>query len=214
MPWHSNRFSQFASLLGLSVCIDATWGVDESRLWLAKSQHKYFLSLVQAAQVAETLERCSEVLEGTLDREQSAPNHPIFRVLCRQPNGRSYNEMVDGLSFETLTTPKPVVVELTPEELEQLRRQQEERERQQTERRHDRFWQLCEAALSEKTRMMIDLAWLTQGRPEPASFDSHSASFAVDFNARSVWGEPLKFRANCIAGDAIDTQADISRRAN
>src|SRR5687768_15959346 len=94
------------------------FALDSQRLWLPTRYQTLYLPLVKAAETAESLDRCVTVIEGTIDLEQSRPEHPIYRILCRQENGRTYNEMVDGLTFATLTTHQIVEPELTLEEQE------------------------------------------------------------------------------------------------
>lgn len=199
---------------GLLLVALPSHSVDKSRLWLAISDQKYYLRLIQAAEAAESLARCTEVVEATLDSGQSRPGHPIFRILCLQPSGRSYNEMVDGLSFETLTTPKPVVVELTPEEQQRLVELERLRELKAIEDRKDKLWQSCERALIEKTRMMIDIEWLQKDRPELDHFDDEGARFSSHFNARSLMGEPLRYTAVCDVTDEEVKSVSLGRRAD
>lgn len=204
------------SCLAVSILAVAlpSHSVDKSRLWLAISDQKYYLRLIQAAEAAESLARCTEVLEATLDRGQSRPDHPIFRILCLQPSGQSYNEMVDGRSFETLTTPTPIVVELTPEEQQRLAELERQRELKAIEDRKDKLWQSCEQALIEKTRMMIDMEWLQNDRPEPDHFDDEGARFSSHFNARSLMGEPLRYTAVCDVTDEGVKNVSLGRRAD
>lgn len=220
MKWHSNKLTLFAkkcppffclSVLVLSLAPLTSYSLDEKRLWLAKSHQIHYLALLKSALAAESIDRCVEVLEGTLDRDQSKEDHPIFRILCRQDNGRSYNEMVDGLSFETLTTPKPVEVELTPEELERIRLAEEERQRQIAAQRKLSMWQMCELALLDRTKMMIDLVWLHNGQPEPTEFTDEGAHFEVGFNAKSIWGKPLAYTADCAVTDEAVTHVEIGK---
>ena len=81
-------------------------------LWLPSSQIGYYPQLKKAAEAAQTLPDCIFIQEGTLDLEQSRKDHPIFRIKCRRSSGKTYNEMVDGISFEPLTTKLPTAEEI------------------------------------------------------------------------------------------------------
>ena len=81
-------------------------GYDESRLWLPLKYERYYLKLKKATQSAFELDRCVKVLESTIDLEKSTSYAPFFKVLCRQPNGKTYIEIVDGTTFQPLTTVK------------------------------------------------------------------------------------------------------------
>jgi hypothetical protein len=152
---------------------------DKNRLWLPVKYQTLYMSLVKAASTAEELDRCESVVEGTLDLDQSTPDHPIFRILCRQESGLTYNEMVDGLSFVTLTTPPD------SEEHRQIRAQL--------------AWQQCRAHLVERTQLMADLRWLTDldAPLEPAAITAEEVRFFVDFDAKSLGRESLRYRGEC-----------------
>lgn len=195
----------------LCWCVSAQ-ALDQERLWLPQSYHKYHLNLLQAAQAAQALPRCQTVLEGTIDREQSQPNQPLFRILCRQKDGRSYNEMVDGLTFATLTTPLVVEAELTEQEREKLRRQKQAREAEALKLRKEDAWRRCREKIQHRTRLMIDLKVLTQQQPEPVAMDEHSMEFAVDFDAKDMVGDALNYRANCRVDKEGSAQVTLVKR--
>ncbi len=178
------------------AAIAPAYGVNETRLWLPVKYHKYFLDLKEAAEAAEALENCSEVLKGVMDLDRSEKDHPIFRIQCRRPDGISYNEMVDGVSKETLTT-KVIEETLTEEELEQLRLAEEQRIEQEKKQQQQRFAQECERVFKERTRFMLEMQRLTGKEPTPEEFSMEAALFSFDFNAESVSGQGLKYQAIC-----------------
>ncbi len=206
------RYKRFLSVGFLTVCHPLAFALDESRLWLARSHQIHYLPLVHSAQAAEAISRCTEVMEGTLDLDQSRPGHPIFRILCRQPDGRSYNEMVDGLSFETLTTPKPIEVALTPEEEARIKREEEAKRQEAIAQRKLMLWKMCEVQLQARTKMMLNLTWLHEGHPEPIEFSEQDAVFEVDFDAKSIWGVELKYQARCEVNDEAVTATQLTKR--
>lgn len=191
------RLRQFVKLLVLlSPCAVA---LDESRLWLPVTYQTHYLQLIQAAAAADEVDRCVTLLEGTIDTEQSVPGHPIYRILCRQENGQSYNEMVDGLTYETLTTPKVVPVVMSADERERRRLKEEARLQEERQRHKHSLWLACQQALLERTALMANLKWLSDKEPEPITFDGTDAVYRVDFDAEDVWGKALYYRAVCTA---------------
>lgn len=201
----------FVSLI-LVLFYNLAEAVDVERLWLPRSDQKHYLSLVQSAEAAEALPRCHTVLEGTIDKEQSRHNHPIFRILCRQANGRSYNEMVDGLSFETLTTVVMAEPAVSAEELERRLRQEQARAEAALQQHKDEAWQACRHEVQQQTTLMIELVMLTQEQPEPEELNESEAVFVVDFDAQNFWGETLHFRARCHFGSERELQVYIEPR--
>ena len=186
--------------------------VDESRLWLPKNHEKHYLDLLAAARAAESLDRCRVVLRATIDLEKSVPAHPIFRILCRQDNGRTYNELVDGLSNKTLTTVIPEVTSLSEAELEALRIEQERLHALALEEQKTIFRDQCSRVLEDATRGMIDTRRLNEN-PEPLEFSLEHAHFEFDFDAKSIEGEVLNYRAVCVTGNAEkETELRVRKR--
>lgn len=206
MQWRLDSFKVFVNT-ALLVFPLMSWALDDSSLWLPKKYQTLYLPLVRAATAAESIERCVQVLEGTLDLGQSSEGHPIFRILCRQQNGRSYIEMVDGLTFATLTTPKIVEVELTPEQKETLRRQEEAKKQAEEAELKRLYWLQCEATIQQRTRMMQEMLWLSSLPPEPTRFDDQSGEFLVYFDAKNIWGKPLQYEVWCQSN--VDSVIDI-----
>lgn len=190
-----------------------SYALDEKRLWLPVKYQALYLPLVEAATAAEALERCVDVVEGTIDLEQSAAGQPIFRIVCRQENGRTYSEMVDGISFATMTTPKVVAPEPTAEELEQQRLQEEQRRQAEVDRAKRDAWQLCRMQMLERTRMMMDLVWLTdiETQREPDVHTENEIGFTLSFDARSMWREPLHYTAECVVR-GVSAEVSLRKR--
>lgn len=80
--------------------------LDENKLWLPLKYQKHHLPLLRAATVALAQPRCYEVKRGSLDLRQSEPKHAIYRFLCKQASGKTYTEVIDGVTFESLV-PRP-----------------------------------------------------------------------------------------------------------
>ncbi len=213
MRWPSVKSKIFVSAsVGLMALTPFSYSVDDQSLWLPGKYGPLFLELKKAAQSAENLERCVNVLRGTIDLDDSTPTRPVYRFLCRQSNGRTYNEMVDGVTFETLTTIIEIPVEPTEEELEALRLADEKRKQEERDARILHLWTLCEAELGLKVRLMKDVQWVTEFPPVPEEITDDSATFIVDFDAKNVQGAALLYRAKCRFSENDALKVRISAR--
>ena len=199
MRWRLARYKKFdkAAVAALFITlfpIDAQ-SLDDDALWLPTKYSKYYLDLKKAALAAEKLDRCVTVLRGTLDLEQTRKERPIYRILCRKENGRNYNEMVDGVTFETLTTKIPKPEEILAQKLAE------------EQKRKEKHWQLCQESLNEKVRLMKNVEILTTEMPEPEVFEETKSQFTLDFNGENMQGVALHYRANCI----VDTESNMAK---
>lgn len=176
--------------------------LDDSRLWLPKSYRSHYVALVNAALAAEATNRCVTVLEGTIDLTLSSQEKAVFRILCRQESGVSYNEIVDGDSYETLTT--PTQSDSYWSEDARLEREMQVRKKE--------FWSRCDAMLKVRTRLMNDLQWVSEVPSPPVTISETSAEYLVDFDAKTPEGTILKYRARCSVSDSQDAQVEITRR--
>lgn len=208
--WRKSRIINYAagglSGLFLSVSVES---FDESRLWLPITYQTHYLKLKEAAASAESLERCEEIMSGTMDRDRSSRNHPIFRITCRQPNGQSYNEMVDGLSFETLTTSRETKYKLTAEELAQQKLAEEQRKQAEKEKT---AWSTCAGELVQRIKGMNNIRWLNKEAPEPVSQMDGELEFIIDFDAEAYGGEALHYRSTCHFRSPLDFNLKIGKR--
>lgn len=190
----------------LLLCSSAN-ALDQERLWLPVKYHKYYLDLVEAAEAAERLDNCTEVLQGQMDFDQSQPDHPIFRILCRRHDGLSYNEMVDGLSKATLTTVIPTPRVLTPEEIEQQRLLEQKKLEEERQQRKAAFWARCEQEFKSQTEYMAQMVLLGEMPPEPTTFENSNAKFKFNFDAKDISGTPLKYRVSCsVNEDSVEVK--------
>lgn len=206
----SKKFHSALCILGLGACFNVH-SLDESRLWLPKRYEKLYLDLRDSARAAENLERCVMVLRGTLDLEKSTDQHPIFRIQCRQANGRTYNESVDGLSKETLTTKIEVPVALTEEELEMQRLEAQREHEKAMEALKLSYLNQCSSVFNEKTKLFNQLERVNEG-DELLEFEESGAFFRFDFNALDVDGEILKYRASCWADEGEKVEIKFKKR--
>ncbi len=215
MRWPLVKFKIFVSISFMAGALaSSVYAVEDARLWLSASHAPLFIDLKQAALAAEKLERCVSVAEGTIDLDDSMPDHPIYRILCRQKNGRTYNEMVDGISFKTLTTKIEVPVLPTEDELEALRLTEEKRKQEAKKMRIESLSGICVQGIKGKTRLMKGVVWLTPLPLQPTEMDDTSAKFSVDFDAKGVHGGALRYRANCFFSDGDKLTLRVSGRKN
>ncbi len=181
---------------GLSLCfviVPGAYGVDDKRLWLPAKYSRLFLELKRAAEEVEKIDRCVSVLRGTLDVDRSTKDKPIFRVLCRQPNGKTYNEMVDGTTFELLTTVESEILDQRKEEL----------------------WVKCKEKFARDTRLMKNVSFDAEAHPpEPDEFNDDKAIFSFDFSAEDSFGAKLNYRAKCLFSENDYLKLKISGRRN
>ncbi len=215
MQWPSAKSKKFvsASLLGCVLSAPVFAEVDDKRLWLPGGKYAtLFFELRKAAEAAEGLERCVTVLRGTVDLDRSSVQHPIYRILCRQENGRSYNEMVDGKTFETLTTKALVSQEPNEVDHEAARLAEEQRIENARLERIAALWAECETELKDKTRLMHDVVWLAEFPLEPDEYSESSAHFSVAFDAKSVEGALLQYQAQCVFDEEAVLNVNISGR--
>lgn len=194
-------------LLGMSLPSSA---VDESRLWVPTNYERQYLDLVKAAKAAESLDRCVSMIRGTIDIERSSQEHPIFRIQCRQESGRTYNEMVDGISFETLTTPVIVEQKLSAEELAALKLEEERERLENIEKTKVGFLDRCKVELDAKSRLFINMKLLNP-EPEPQEFTLENAKYYLDFDAEDINGVALKYRAICWVGENVEIKIRTRR---
>ncbi len=197
MRWPSVKSKTFASGIAISLISSPLAAVEDKDLWLPGRYAPIFLELKKAAEAAESLDRCVRVQQGTIDLDDSRPDHPVYRILCKQENGRNYNEMVDGLSFETLTTKVEIPVEPTAEELEAIRLAEEKRKEEEKQVRISHLWGLCEEKIRHRVRLMSDFSWVTELPVTPDVFEEASVTFTVDFDAKDMHKQPLYYRAVC-----------------
>lgn len=209
----SKRWSKWALVFG---CLQSTvsLAVDDKLLWLPAKHAKLFLDLKQAAENAETLERCVTVLNGTIDLDQSVQGRPVFRILCRQGNHKTYNEMVDGVTFETLTT-KIDTPTIPPEDMAEAARLAEERRKAEEKAAEiETLWEHCEKAIAVEAQFFRNFAWAQVLPPEPQVSASGSTEFLVDFDTQNASGVALHYRVYCEISPNTNALIEIRPRGS
>ncbi len=193
-------------VLGLWLGWSPVWGLDESRLWLPVSYKQYHFELLASGLAAEAQRECERVVEGTVDLDRSTLEKPVFRVLCRNADGRTFNLLVDGLTRAILTPGDEIDQLLTPAQRAARLRQREQAEERRQQRlaaekdrqlrqRKERYWSLCEEALQPFIANMLSVQWLEA--PRAGLITEEGAEFARNFTARDFSGTALHFTAEC-----------------
>lgn len=175
--------------------------LDPSVLWLPLKYQKLQAKLYNAAEAALYQPRCIEVRSGTVDLRQSTPDVPVFRILCKEPSGLTYTEVITANGFESLTPKKNASL-------------------------------ACYELLKRETRLMLELVWVP---PKPlSSYPSKKVAklagakgssaieedadgnlhelYTWDFDAESISGERLHFRAQCTAINGADPHIEVKGR--
>lgn len=169
--------------------------VDIDKLWLPVSHQRHLPRLYDAARLLKAYSGCASFLEGTTQLDRSRPDHPVFSLRCRGPEGETFTVLVDGPSLEKLDDTRPagrVSFEQLQREYEREQaRLQEQRERQddlaaleltsneaqrlrerwrdwwgREYQRREHLWAQCEQLLEQRVGRMAELEWLTDSMPE------------------------------------------------
>ena len=177
--------------------------LDEKRLWIPSNYEYLYLDLKKSAIAVEALGRCETVLRGTLDFDASVlPDDPVFRILCRGTNGRTYNEMVMPEKVWT----ESEIEENKEKEVKALLLVQREMQVK------------CDSRLSKDTVLFNTLQRKQTSfsliKFEYSSFSDDfivldpSGVFQMDFDALDMYGVKLEYRAMCyIENDMISNMA-------
>lgn len=181
--------------------------LDEARLWIPSNYERLYLDLKKSAIAVEATERCETVLRGTLDFDASAlPDDPVFRILCRGTNGRTYNEMVMPEKIWTETE----IEENKEKEAKALLLVQSEMQAK------------CDSRLSKDTALFNSLqrkqASFSLIQFEHSGFSDDfvvlnpNGVFQIDFDAMDMYGVKLEYRAMCYIESGIISNMAIKKR--
>ncbi len=80
----------------LVVICEPAFALRESRLWLPKKYTYLMPRLIGAAYTAESSDDCVEVVDAQLDVGRSTKELPMFRIICRNVEGRTYIVRLSG----------------------------------------------------------------------------------------------------------------------
>lgn len=163
------------------------------KLWLPSSQKQLMPNLWQAAQEVMGDEACTELVRGEYMDSKSKPDKPVFRILCRDENRKTYAVLVDGTSFERLHATG------------ETRLQQKQRHLPQYSRR-------CLQELKSKTERMIKPRWPEGAVLSPTKIDNEAVEYEVDFSAETLTGRYLDYRGYCHFTSLNDLVVEVRPR--
>lgn len=197
----------FAFIVFMLLKTSYAIALDEKRLWLPSNYEHLYLDLKKSAISVEASDRCVTVLRGTLDFDSSIlPSDPVFRILCRGSNGRTYNEMVG---------PQKI---WTESEIEENKVKQEEALLLVQNDMQGK----CDIRLAEKTALFNALQ-RKQSSFSLIKFEYSSFSddfivldprgvFQMDFDAMDMYDVKLEYRALCHIENGRITNMVIKKR--
>lgn len=194
-----SQLSAVPLLIGLiALQPSPTYGLQESRLFLPKKHADLKLKLFKAAKVAEELPNCADVVSGTLHLGMSTDALPVFKIICRNPERRTFTVLMDGVDYVYLNPPPapepPPEEESEPEEVIDPALVKLEQEAE--------YWRLCEAGVLSRSKNMLAVEWLYDG-PVPPEYSvnettgSERTSYQLPFNAKDIQGHSLRFKGVC-----------------
>lgn len=179
-----NRF--LALVIGATFSTTALAFVD-SALWLPASYQKLKPELRQAAKKMELEESCQKVLRGYLHDSSTSLDNAVFMIVCRAPDRKTHSVLVDA---HTLEVEYPLAVDTAKQDVGI-----------DLQARVDEVWEACQAQYKIKTRFMRNLKTLTKAQPDSAVGEDGAVTLLIDFDAESLQGSPLKYRAKCHSPD-------------
>lgn len=163
-------------------------------LWLPKS-YKHAMPKLELA-VAEVLKspRCEQVLKGTINIDLSSIEQPVFKILCRDKERKTYVTVLEGNSLAVYDRTKSRY------------------HRGPTERSMREYWSTCQKAVNDMYEDFRTIKVLTKRRPEPILYKDGTVGIVINFDAISLIGEPLAFRAECVFSSGTSYRLRLSGR--
>ncbi len=201
------------SLCALLFCVGLSkpaQGLDDSRLWLPKSKAELKLKLFRAAKLAEELPDCTDVVSGTLHLKESTEARPVFTIICRNAEHRTYAVLMDGVDYVYLNPPPPPPPPPEPEpepvidpEVERLAREAE-------------FWRICESTIQTRSKNMVAVKWLYSTPVVPSYIgedpDNRITRYELPFDAKDIQKHILHFKGVCDFKTVEDFTTELKAR--
>jgi hypothetical protein len=198
IPFHSTLMAVLSGLLLILASSASVQAVENDALWLPGSYTKLAHKLRRAALKLEATPRCDKVLRGSLHESTQGMEQAVFLLVCRDPERKTFSVLADANSLElTYMVPLDETKVYVGKELR---------------KRVAAVWEDCEAKFESKTRFMRKLKRLQEGRPDPQAKATGEVGFDIDFDAQTLQGKPLLYRAHCFSPDE-ETAATLKIRA-
>lgn len=175
--------------------------IDPEVLWLPLKYQRLLPKLYLAAEAALEQPRCVEVKKGTVDLRQSTPEVSLFRILCREPSGLTYTEMVSSDGYRALT-PKKNALLACSELLET-----------HTQLMQSLTWVPSKALEEYASKSAAERAGAKgTSHVEEDAEGNRKELYHWDFDAKAINGDPLHFRADCTALNGENASIQIKAR--
>ncbi len=203
------------------VFTSSAYALKESRLWLSP-KYKYLMpTLVAAATQAESYPACVEIIDGQLDKSRSTVEKPIFRIICRDGDGRSFlvratgkegdeiegmreekpkpkNQAVGGGSEQSADAEPDAEAELAKQlAVEKEFEEAEEADLPMAAVNPIEGWETCLKGIEEKTKNMMNKVIYDDPPPEQKVNRFKESVYKVDFDAQNLRGATLQYQAIC-----------------
>lgn len=163
----------------LSILAPRAFAVEDLDLWLPASSRELMPQLRKAALAVEATEECEKLMQAGLYEASRKAEVPLFRILCRDAERRSYAVLVNSKNLDmTFPGRKPAPKGFSTKIIASS-------------------WRNCQEQLQNKTRYMKNMTLLTKGMPEPDNSVSGQVTLEVDFDAETMQRQPLYYRATC-----------------
>lgn len=188
--------------------------LNPDRLWLPGSYAVHWSRLRDIAELALASERCVEVLRGELAQTESTLEAPVFAVLCRDKNRKSYVNKFNGLrteSFDAALIPRPgAAVEEAEPEPEVI----------DTAEISATLYARCRELWEQQVALMRNLVWLSDmDSVEPVMMselpdEGWHYEFKRKFNAENIAGVTLRYLAVCEGAKVFELESRIDIRTD
>lgn len=168
-------------------------------MWLPLSYQEKDADLSKAVDIIMDTERCERALKATISQDRSTIAHPVFKVLCRDNEGVTYWELVDGVSLTVIKDSVPGV--------------DAEKVAADKKLKLKNMWRTCSSMMDEQYLSFLNVKVLTKQQPMEIVKPDKSTHFYVDFDAVSSFGESLRYTADCIFNDNSNYHVRLRPRA-
>ena len=205
LPTHN--FTANVFLLFFSVALAPfSMAVNDRDLWLPASYKHLVPEFRKSALKLEETERCVRVISGKL-KESTARTEPVFILKCKNRDNKNYVALVNSKSLEINYPNRDLeaerdakIAQIEADRIAEIARlEAEEIARLEAERiaSIQSKYEECDGLYKAKTRYMKNMKELSRTEPDPAELSEGKASMVFDFDAVTLQGKKLNYRATC-----------------
>ncbi|UTA47286.1 hypothetical protein L1F30_14080 [Simiduia sp. 21SJ11W-1] len=184
--------------------------LNTDRLWLPGSYAIHWSKLREIAELALASERCVEVLRGELAQTQSTQEAPVFAIMCRDANRKTYVDKFNGLKTESFAA--ALIPRAGAEEVAEQVAEVNHREVSAA------LYARCRELWQEQVKLMNALSWQSDiENVEPVEITDLSEGnwhyrFLRNFNAKNAAGVTLRYVAVCEGPKVFELTSRIDIR--